>query len=350
MVGIQKTATKTGGLPFAEAPAPGEVVEVAPGILWLRFPLPFLLNHVNVYLIEDGAGWAMLDTGIGDEKTREIWQAAFAGPLRGFRLTRLILTHHHPDHMGLAGWISRKLDIPVYMTLTEFLMGKFLGSGESATRGDFYARFYRRHGMNDSHVGNLIRRGHQYLETITPLPDTFLTLTPGVPLDLGGRRFEVLTGGGHSPEQAMLWCPDEAIFLAADQIIEHISPNVGVHAMEPEANPLGRFIASLDQLAETIPAGTLTLSGHRLPLLDAAGRARDLIEHHDQRCDRLAGIVGNGAMTITDIAPRLFERKLDEHQMTFALSETLAHANHMVAQGRMCWTGEDVLRLVRSQD
>ena len=347
-MGILKIAAKADGLPFADAPAPGEVIEVAPGVLWLRFPLPFLLDHVNVYLIEDGDGWAMLDTGIGDEKTREIWRAAFSGPLKGFRLTRVILTHHHPDHMGLAGWISRRLDIPIHMTLTEFLMGKFLGSGESATRGDFYARFYRRHGLSEAQVNNLIQRGHQYLESITPLPDTFLTLTPDTDLDLSGRRFRVLTGGGHSPEQAMLWSPDEAIFLASDQIIEHISPNVSVHAMEPEANPLGQFIASLNDLADMIPPETLTLPGHRLPLRNAGDRARELIAHHDQRCDQLARIIGAEALTVADIAPRLFERKLDAHQMTFALTETLAHANYMVAEGRMRWTGDEVLHLVQA--
>ena len=347
-MGIQKLAPQAGDTPYSEIPTPGEVMEVAPGVLWLRLPLPFLLNHVNVYLIEDGDGWAMLDTGIGDEKTRQIWRAAFAGPLKGFRLNRLILTHHHPDHMGMAGWISRRLDIPVHMTLTEFLMGKFLGSGEVATRGDFYATFYRRHGISEGLIVNLIQRGHRYLETITPLPDTFLTLTHGAPLVLGGRSFQVLTGGGHSSDQAMLWSPEEKIFFAADQIIEHISPNVSVHAMEPEANPLGQFIASLTELANTIPPDTLTLPGHRLPFREAGRRARELVGHHDQRCDRLAEMVEAGALTIAEIAPRLFERKLDEHQMTFALSETLAHANHMVAQGRLRWTGKDVLYLARA--
>lgn len=342
---IQKAVANASMTPFTEAPEAGEAIEVAPGIMWLRFPLPFLLNHVNVYLIEDGDGWALVDTGIGDEKTREIWRAAFAGPLKGFRLNRMILTHHHPDHMGLAGWISRRLDIPVYMTLTEFLMGKFLASGESATRGEFYAEFYKRHGLTDSQVKDLIERGHMYLETITPLPDTFHTLTDGASLDLGGRNFKVITGGGHSPDQAMLWCSDESIFLSADQIIEHISPNVAVHAMEPDADPLGCFITSLTALAETIPPDTLTLPGHRLPLRQAGQRAMELVEHHNQRCDQLAGIVGDGALTIADIAPHLFNRKLDEHQMTFALTETLAHANYMVAQGRLYWTGDEVQRL-----
>ncbi|MGR3425112.1 MAG: MBL fold metallo-hydrolase [Sagittula sp.] len=333
--------------PFAAPPGPSEVIEVAPGILWLRFPLPFLLDHVNVYLIEDDGGWALFDTGIGDERTREIWRAAFAGPLKGMRLTRMILSHHHPDHMGLAGWISRRLDIPVYMTLTEFLMGKFLGSGENATRGEFYADYYRIHGLDPTLVQGLIDRGHRYLETITPLPDSFHTLAPEVPLRIGGRTFSVLTGGGHSPDQAMLWCKDDNLFLAADQILEHISPNVSVHAMEPEANPLGRFIDSLTALQQVVAPDALTLPGHRLPLTFPLRRARELIAHHGSRCDRMEAIIGRDRLSVAEIAPRLFDRKLDEHQMTFAFSETLAHANHMVAEGRLRWEDEGGIRHLR---
>lgn len=331
---------QSGDMPFPTPPEPSKVVEVAPGVLWLRFPLPFLLDHVNVYMIEDGDGWAMLDTGIGDQRTRDIWDAAFAGPLKGFRLNRVILSHHHPDHMGLAGWIARRFDIPIYMTLTEFLMGKFLGSGTNATSGKFHADFYARHGLPPGQVGSLISRGHRYLEIITPLPDTFRTLTPEAPLDIGGRRFHVHTGGGHSPDQAMLSCREENLFFCADQIMEHISPNVSVHAMEPDANPLGRFIGSLNEIQEVVASDALTLPGHHLPLRLPHCRARELIDHHNARCDRLDRLVAAGSISVAAVTPKLFDRKLDEHQVTFAFSETLAHANYMVAEGRLLWVEE----------
>ena len=93
--------------PFQQPPAAGQLSEIAPGILWLRLPLPFRLNHINIFLIDDGDGWAVVDTGIANKVTREIWEALAAGPLARRRLTRLIVTHFHPDHIGLAGWLAR---------------------------------------------------------------------------------------------------------------------------------------------------------------------------------------------------------------------------------------------------
>lgn len=318
-------------------PGPGEAREVAPGVLWLRFPLPYQLDHVNIYLIEDTNGWAVLDTGIADEPTREIWETVFSKVMRGRKPSRLIVTHHHPDHVGLAGWMAQRFDIPVHMTPTEFLMGKYLGSSRKAIHGEFYVDHYMRHGAPMDQVEQVVSRGHSYLERITELPDWFLTLDPEIALTIGGRNFRIMTGGGHSPDQAMLYCDEEALFFAADQVIERISPNVSVHAMEPENDPLGKFIRSLHQIQREVAEDALTLPGHHRPLTTPHKRAAELVAHHEARCDQLAELVAEQPMSIAEITPKLFTRKMDPHQTSFAFSETHAHVNYMIRMGRLAW-------------
>ena len=315
---------------LTQAPDFGTTTEIADGILWLRLPLPYQLDHVNIFLVEDSDGWAVIDTGISDDRTREIWEAVLAGPLRGSRLSRLVVTHHHPDHMGLAGWMVDRFGIPLHMTLTEFLMGKYLGTSPGAVSGAFQHRHYARHGAPPEQAQIVVARGHNYLSRITGLPETFETLEPGRMLNIGGRRFTTLTGGGHSPDQAMLYCADESLFLAADQIIERISPNVSVLAAEPSANPLGAFIASLGQIKQQVAPDALTLSGHRLPLTNPHQRADELIAHHFARCDQVRQAVQDTALSVAELTPMLFPRALDPHQLSFAFSETLAHVNFML--------------------
>ena len=327
--------------PFAEAPAPGVPVEVAPGVLWLRFQLPFALNHVNVYLIEDGDGWAVLDAGIGDERTKLVWEALLSGPLKGRRLTRLIVTHHHPDHMGSAGWLCQSHDLPLHMTETEYFMGRYLMTGHDAVHGELHQKFYVNHGMTASGAAAVTGRGHMYLEMITGLPAFFHSLDPAEPLVIGGRTFQVFAGGGHSWNQAMLYCAEDAVFLAADQVLGRITPNISVHSIQPSGDPLGRYLESLARLREAIPDGTLTLPGHDLPLTNLHQRIGELAAHHAGRCDVILEACAKAPLSCNEITPALFHhRKMDEHQFSFAFSEALAHVNRLLREGRLKDVGE----------
>ncbi len=328
-------------LPFAAPPAPGEAIEAAPGVLWMRFNLPFALNHVNIYALEDGPGWAVLDTGIGDEPTKLAWEAAFAGPLRGRPLTRVIDTHHHPDHVGLAGWLCETHDVPLHMGETEYLTSRFYLSGRDAVHGDFQRDFYSRHGMDAGLVEAVVGRGHRYLEMLTGMPPRFVSMDAGETLDIGGRRFAILKGGGHAPDQAMLFCRDEGLFFAADQVLQRITPNISVHAPQPEGDPLGRFFRSLAAIKETVPDGTLTLPGHELPMTALHRRVDELRGHHDARCDQIMEMVAEGPLTTAEITPRLFRRQLDAHQTSFAFSEALAHVNRLLCDGRLVAADDD---------
>jgi glyoxylase-like metal-dependent hydrolase (beta-lactamase superfamily II) len=317
--------------PFPEPPAPGDVREIAPGILWLRFALPFLLNHVNIYLIEDDGGWAAFDTGLGDDATRAAWDTIFAGPLHGQRLTRVICSHYHPDHVGLVGWLTKRFACPLWMPRTEILTVRVLENREMAAN----PKFYNERGLDTDAGGRVAGDGHGYLRMVTGLPLDFQRLQANQSLRIGGRDFTVHTGGGHAPEQAMLHCPSDGLFLSADQVLVRISPNISVQAMEPQANPLGEYLASLTALSHTIPPEVLVLPGHQLPFTGLPTRAAELANHHATRCALLADACRTEPRAAADLLSVMFKRQLDAHQTGFAFGEVLAHINYMLARGEL---------------
>ncbi|MCC2110732.1 MAG: MBL fold metallo-hydrolase, partial [Hyphomicrobiales bacterium] len=225
--------------PFAAPPEPGTMTEVAPGIFWTRIALPFQLNHVNIFILDDGEGWAVIDTGIDNKATRAAWEALAAGPLAGRPITRLIVTHFHPDHIGLAGWLCERFDMPLLTTQTAYLGCLNISLSPGALDAKPYRDFYLRHGLDEGTTNLVATQGHNYLKMVTPLPSTFRRLVAGDVLRIGGREFQVLSGDGHAAEQIMLYCAAERIFLAADQVLARISPNVSVWAVDPDGDPLG---------------------------------------------------------------------------------------------------------------
>src|ERR1700730_2658517 len=199
--GTKRMLTKTHSpplvFPLAESPAPGQTVEVAPGILWARIPLPFRLNHINVYLIDDGKGWAVLDTGIGNDATRAIWDALTSGPLAGRPLTRLIVTHFHPDHIGLAGWLCERHGLPLLTSQTSYLSCQNISLSPGALDAKPYRDFYLRHGLDLQVTQIVATQGHNYLRMVYALPPVFTRIVAGDTLAIGGRSFEAFTGDGH---------------------------------------------------------------------------------------------------------------------------------------------------------
>lgn len=323
--------------PFPTAPGSGQVIEVAPGILWARIPLPFRLNHVNVFLIDDGDGWAVLDTGIGNDATRAVWEQLVAGPLRGRRLTRLIVTHYHPDHIGLAGWLSERFDLPLLTSETTYLGCSNISLSPGALEADTYREFYLRHGLDAETTRLVNTRGHEYLKMVTGLPQTFRRLVAGDTLKIGGRAFSVLTGDGHAPEQVLLSCAEEKLFLAADQVLAKISPNISVWAVEPEGDPLGLYLRSLATLKASLAPDALVLPGHQLPFYGLHTRIDELIAHHNTRCAAIAEACRTTPHSAADMVPVVFHHPLTPHEMGFAFSEVLAHVNYMVERGELVW-------------
>jgi len=323
--------------PVPEPPPAGEVVEIAPGILWARIPLPFRLNHINVYLIDDGDGWAVLDTGIDDAPTRAVWEALVAGPLAGRRLTRLIVTHFHPDHIGLAGWLWERFGLPLLTSQTSYLSCANISLRPGALDAKPYRDFYLRHGLDAETTQRVATQGHGYLKMVSGLPPTFARLVAGDTLAIGGRRFDVLTGDGHAPEQVMLYCAADKVFLAADQVLAKITPNISVWAVDPEGDPLGLYVRSLNALKGQIPADALLLPGHQLPFYGLHVRSDELIAHHEARCALIAEACHAAPRSAAELVPVLFHLALDPHQMSFAFSEVQAHVNYMLRRGDLAW-------------
>ena len=319
--------------PYPTPPEPGSVMEIAPGILWLRLALPYRLDHVNVYLIEDGAGWAVLDTGLDDAATRAAWETLLAGALRGRPLTRVLVTHYHPDHIGLAGWLCERFGLPLLMSQTEYLVSLSIHLEPGALNAEPYRSFYRSHGLDSETTERLLTSGHRYLRMISGLPRTFRRLIAGELLRIGGRTFEVLSGGGHAPEQVMLFCPAENLLLCADQVLARISPNISVQAMDPEGDPLGIYLRSLASLKRDLPEDVLVLPGHNLPFVGLGTRIDELCAHHEARCVAIETACRSAPCTAADLVPVVFRRVIDDpHQMGFAFSEGLAHVNYLLAR------------------
>lgn len=322
--------------PFAAPPKQLELIDVAPGIFWLRLPLPFRLNHVNVYLIEDGEGYVLVDAGLDTKLTRDLWDAVFDGPLKGQRLTGVIATHHHPDHIELGGWLAERHGVRLLASETEYLSSLVLRLDPTQLDAEPYRSFFLSHGLDGPHTDVMLRLGLGYLRLVGPLPRVYRRLIAGETLDIGGRKFEVLTGGGHSPEEVMLYSAELNVFLSADQVMAKITPNISVDAMDPEGDPLGIYLRSLPELKGRIPEDALLLPGHNLPFVGFHTRVDELIDHHETRCGLILEACRERPRSVFELTPVLFGRVIDDpHQLSFAFSEALAHANYLIRRGAL---------------
>lgn len=318
--------------PIASPPPFGAVTDVAPGIRWLRLPLPYRLDHVNIYLIENEGGWTALDSGLGTEDCKAAWQAGLAGPLRGQPLKSLIVSHFHPDHVGLAGWLCETYGLELTMPRPEYLHSLVLQCAPADYGEDVFRPFYQRHGLSAEATEIVLSRGHEYLKRTTGVPASYHRIKHGDTLGIGPRDFQVMTGGGHALEQAMLYRPQERLFLAADQVIARISPNVSVHPMEPDLDALGIYLASLRAVKASVAPDVLVLPGHGLPFHGLHDRVEELIAHHAARCGEITVACKDRPLSVAEIVPFLFTRPLDAHQTGFAFGEVLAHVNHMLGR------------------
>lgn len=314
-----------------EQPANGVPVEVVPGVLWLRLALPFALDHVNLWLLDDGDGWTAIDTGVSDAPTRAIWSALLDGGIAGRPLRRLLVTHFHPDHAGLAGWLVERTGVPFLMSRTEWLSARWLAIDDTESFTAANAEYYRLNGLDQGMAAELLGRGNAYRRRVSVPPGSFTCIQAGDRLRLGGSDWQVIVGEGHAPEQVTLWSAERNLLIAADQILPRISPVVGVWASQPAADPLGDFLASLDRYAH-LPGDAMVLPSHGLPFEGLHERRAALRHHHDERLAQVVELCRE-PITTAAVAARLFRRPLDLHQMGFALAETLAHLNRLERTG-----------------
>lgn len=329
---------------FEQPPAPGQMMEVAPGIHWVRMALPFALDHINLWLLEDGDGWTLVDTGMSTDATRELWRAVLSGPAGGRPLKRVVATHFHPDHGGLSGWFEREYGTVLWMTRAEWLTGHWMSSFEGL--GEQVAAFFARHGLPSETAQTLAALGNVYRRRVTPYPASYRRIRHGDAIEIGGRAWQVVVGEGHSPEQACLFCPDLSVLIAGDQVLPSITPNVSVMSFDPYSNPLADFLASVHRFRR-LPEETLVLPSHGRPFRALHQRLTQIERHHAARLSEIAHACDGTAKTAFELLPVLFNRILDQHQLVFAMGEAISHLVYLERDGDLVAERGEVWRYRR---
>ncbi len=328
---IDKSATASiRTIPELHLTALGPMVAMSTGLNGMRLPLPFALDHVNIWLLRDGDGWTLIDTGIDDEPTRTYWTERLEQSLDGRPLRRLIATHFHPDHMGLAGWLCGRTGASFWTTRTEWLTARALIHDNSDDFVESGRRFDHAAGLDPELIDKRAKRGNLYRTRAGAPPASYRRVCADDDLLIDGETWRVLIGSGHAPEMMCLYNAERGILIAADQVLQKISPNISVWPGEPDADPLNDYIQTLGRF-RALPEATLVLPSHGQPFQGLHARIDQLIDHHEDRLDRAVDAAGRGASAV-EIMPALFERELDAHQLGFALGEALAHLNHLVAK------------------
>jgi glyoxylase-like metal-dependent hydrolase (beta-lactamase superfamily II) len=323
--------------PFGDQlPSPGAVHAIAPGLGWLRMSLPFALDHINLWLLDDDidgiAGYAAIDCGVATDATRAGWEQVFAGPMDGQPLLRVIATHCHPDHVGLSGWLCERFQAPFFATAGEYAFARMMAAALPGVDGPSAIPHFERHGLVDQAMLEQMRSRRNYYPSLVPsVPESYTRMQDGQQLRIGKHRWRVITGFGHSPEHAALYCEELNVLVSGDMVLPRISTNVSVFAIEPEGNPLQQYLDSLRKFAD-LPADVLVLPSHGRPFRGLHTRIAQLREHHTAR---LAEVVAacTEPRSAVDIVPIMFRRQLDAHQLSFALGEALAHMHKLWIDG-----------------
>ncbi len=317
--------------PHETSPAPGVAVTLLPGVEWLCMPLPFALNHINTWLLADGDGYAAVDTGFAQDPIKDAWKSALAER----RLTRVIVTHCHPDHLGLAAWLEQETGAGLWIAQGEYLAAHMMVEQVAGYRISAMVEFFRRHGLEQSRIDGLVERGNGYKRGVPEIPATYRRLFPDQRLRIGEHEWRTIVGHGHAPEHMSLYCAELGVLISGDMLLPRISTNISVMASTPLADPLGLFLASIDEYL-ALPADTLVLPSHGRPFRGLHARVEQLHAHHAQRCALLLDACRGAPKSAAELIPVLFDREIpDPHQTMFAMGESIAHLNYLEHAGKL---------------
>lgn len=318
--------------PWTDPPDEVGAVEVAEGLLWMRLPMAPPLRHVNVYALDEGDGWTLIDTGLGLKPSFDRWEALLAGPLAGRPVTRVVLTHHHPDHVGCAGWFAAK-GAEILASRTAWLMARMLTLDVQDRPMKEQIAFWRGAGMPEDLLDErATTRPFNFADVVTPIPLGFTRLQDGETLRAGGRDWAIRFGQGHAPDHVTLWTDD--IVIAGDQILPGISPNLGVYPTEPLADPVGEWLTACERLAGIATERHLALPGHRLPFTGIPARLGQLIDNHHGALQRLCDHLATPHTAHECFAP-LYKREIGAGEYGLALVEAVGHLNHLHRRGQI---------------
>ncbi len=319
--------------PLETRPGDGEVLEIRDGLFWVRMPIPIPgLDYINLYLIEDTNGWTLVDTGLNTKEIRDLWRHIFDTHLKGKPVTRVICTHFHPDHLGQAGWITHKWNTPLSMTFGEWSFGRMLYLEAADETPQAVIDHYSSVGFDDAMLKRVRDRGFSHFKNaVSPVPLGFTRLEDGDRLRIGKREWQVIVGRGHSPEHACLYAADEKILISGDQVLPRITPHIGIYPSEPFANPLKKFIDSIE-IFEKLPEDTLVLPAHNDVFQGLHNQLDYYKSHHEDRLNRLLMACAS-PQSAHDLLPVLFDRELNENDKGMGIAEGLAHCHYLIGEG-----------------
>jgi glyoxylase-like metal-dependent hydrolase (beta-lactamase superfamily II) len=313
-------------------PGAGETMQIGDGIHWLRLPLPFDLDHINLWLLEDGDGWTIVDTGISSKTSKDLWRQTFTGTMAGRPAVRIVATHLHPDHVGCAGWLSREFDVDLWMTREEYMLARLLVADTGKPAPDEGVRFYAAAGFPDEALAEYRERFGFFGRLVSRLPESYVRLHEGDRLRIGEHTWRVLIGRGHSPEHACLYCEDQNLLISGDQVLPSISANVSVWPTEPEANPLQHWLESQASIRDDIPADVVVLPAHGKPFVGAHERIDAVINEHMTRLGELLEFCAEPCRAV-DTFEVLYKRRVPGSHTMMATGEAIAHLHYLMATG-----------------
>ena len=314
--------------PSTLAPQPiGEVSRVVESVHQLKLPVPFPLEFVASYLIQDQDGWTIIDPGFDYPPAREVWEseAARMGLDLDSDVTRIIVTHLHPDHIGLARWLEERSGAPVWMLESEIANARHVWN-PSRGKEDF-VRYMMRHGMDPETAGATA----QTTSLGVRLPEILIPLQPEDRIELGGSEARVIHTPGHSDFHFVLHDERRRLLFAGDHLLLEITPNIGLWTYTAP-RPLQRYLDSIKDLRGL--DADLVFPGHGPLFHDLDGRIDELAFHHEERLSVMHEALQGEPATAFEVARRVFPDGLSDHQLRFALAETLAHLEHLVDHGR----------------
>ncbi len=314
--------------PFPQVPAPGTTLEVAPGIHWLSMPLPFQLDHINLWLAEEEEGWTVIDTGIGNAQTRALWEQV----LQGKAVRRVIVTHYHPDHAGNAAWLCQRYGVELWMTQGEYLTAHAVRSSTAGYTTDAVLSVFRKNGLDDQRASGMGGRGNRYAALVPEFPLSYRRIIEGDQIEIGKHRWRAIVGHGHAPEHLSLYAKNLNTLIAGDMLLSTISTNVSVWSIDPEGDPLRLFLDSIARYRD-LPKDVLVLPSHGKPFRGAHDRVEQLEKHHQDRLGELLESLKK-PQSAAELLSVLFRRPLDAHQTFFAMGEAIAHLHYLYYAGR----------------